>query len=231
MAHLEWSKVAMRQIEIGPRSRRGAARGSRTRFLPRLDRMEDRALLSTLTVMNNHDSGPNSLRADIAIAKNGDTIDFASSLKGETITLTSGELDITTSLTIDGLGENQLSVSGNEAYRVFEIGASATVTINNLAIASGKAVANNGGGILVDAGGTLSLDHVDLTNNTAYADSLGNYGSGGAIENDGSLTVTDSTFKNNLRPPDLREFDLEPVPGFVPSRRSSRPVASWCPDI
>ncbi len=35
----------------------------------------------------------------------------------------------------------------------------------------------------------------------------------------------------NLRPPDLREFDLEPVPGFVPSRRSSRPVASWCPDI
>jgi hypothetical protein len=64
--------------------------------------MEDRTLLSTLTVMNNHDSGPGSLRATIAAAASGDTIKFASSLKGQTIALTTGELDITTSLDIDG---------------------------------------------------------------------------------------------------------------------------------
>ena len=46
------------------------------RFRPRLDPMEDRTLLSTVTVMNNHDSGPGSLRAAIAAASSGDTIDF-----------------------------------------------------------------------------------------------------------------------------------------------------------
>ena len=40
--------------------------------------------------MNNADSGAGSLRATIAAADNGDTINFASSLSGQTITLTSG---------------------------------------------------------------------------------------------------------------------------------------------
>jgi hypothetical protein len=37
-------------------------------FLPLVDLMEDRTLLSTLTVMNNNDSGSGSLRATIAAA-------------------------------------------------------------------------------------------------------------------------------------------------------------------
>ena len=69
-------------------------------------------MLSTVTVMNNHDSGPGSLRAAIAAAASGDTIQFANSLKGQTITLTTGELDITTSLNIDGPGAGLLTVSG-----------------------------------------------------------------------------------------------------------------------
>ena len=59
-------------------------------------------------------------------------------------------------------------------------------------------IAGNGGGILVDAGATLNLDQVVVTNNSAYADSAGNYGNGGGIENDGSLTVTQSIFTNNV---------------------------------
>ncbi len=77
---------------------------AKRRFLPWLDQMENRTLLSTLTVMNNHDSGAGSLRADIAAATSGDTIAFADGLRGQTITLTTGELDITTSLNIDGPG-------------------------------------------------------------------------------------------------------------------------------
>ena len=45
---------------------------------------------------------------------------------------------------------------------------------------------------------TLNLAHVVVANNSASADSAGNYGSGGGIENDGSLTVTQSLFTNNL---------------------------------
>ena len=53
-------------------------------------------------VMNNLDSGPGSLRAEIAAARSNDTIEFAPSLDGRTITLTSGQLDIAENLTIQG---------------------------------------------------------------------------------------------------------------------------------
>ncbi len=155
--------------------------------------MEDRKLLSTFTVKNLNDSGAYSLRAGI---QSGDAIiAFAPGLHG-TITLNS-ELLINHSVTVDGPGPNELSVSGNNSSRVFEV-AMGQVAISGLTIADGREVAGNGGGILVDAGATLDLDQVVVDRNSAYADSSGNYGDGGGIENDGSLTVTQSLFKNNL---------------------------------
>jgi hypothetical protein len=131
-----------------PRRReRRPLRDRRRRFLPDVDRMEGRTLLSTFTVTNNNDSGTGSLRALIAAAASGDTIDFSSKLKGETITLTSGELLITDSVTIDGLGANQLAVSGNNASRVFEVATGLNVTISGLTITQGYAL-EQGGGIL-----------------------------------------------------------------------------------
>ena len=62
----------------------------------------------------------------------------------------------------------------------------------------GQPDSGNGGGILIDAGAALDLDHVVMTGNSAYADPSGNYGNGGGIENDGSLTVTECSFTNNL---------------------------------
>ena len=88
---------------------------------PRLECLEDRWVPSTLTVLNNLDSGAGSLRADIAAAHSGDTIVFAPSLDGQTITLTSGELLINKNLTIAGPGAGELTVSGNDASRVFEV--------------------------------------------------------------------------------------------------------------
>src|SRR5262245_16115987 len=114
--------------------------------LLRLEVLEDRCLPSTLTVLNNSDSGAGSLRATIADAHNGDTIVFAPSLAGQTITLTRGELAITKSLDIEGLGAARLTVSGNDASRVFDIvKPGANVTIAGLTIAHGFAV--QGGGI------------------------------------------------------------------------------------
>jgi hypothetical protein len=56
--------------------------------------LEDRTVLSTLTVTNALDSGANSLRDAIQHAKDGDMIVFDPSLNGQTITLTSDELAI-----------------------------------------------------------------------------------------------------------------------------------------
>src|SRR5262245_19007280 len=87
------------------RSSRRAQRSRRQRLAcrPMLAALEDRRLLSTLTVLNNNDSGPGSLRADLAAAQSGDTIRFAGKLAGQTITLTGGELVLDKSLDIEGI--------------------------------------------------------------------------------------------------------------------------------
>src|SRR5208337_2980124 len=181
---------------------------------PRLERLEDRTVLSTLTVMNNADIGLGSLRAAIITANtNGDptnTITFAPRLAGRTITLTSGELAITKSLDIEGPGADKLTISGNDASRVFEIGRRATVTLANLTIANGWTISNQvvskrgkvvsgelgGGGILNDADATLNLTSCAVVNNQAIAgDKLDVFG--GGLLNLGTATVTSSTFTGN----------------------------------
>ena len=67
---------------------------------------------ATHTVTNNADSGASSLRAAIAAAGSGDTINFDNDY---TITLAS-QLTISSSMTIDGAGHS-VTVSGNHATR------------------------------------------------------------------------------------------------------------------
>src|SRR6516164_63712 len=82
------------------------------RFVPRVEGLEDRTVPSTLTVLNNFDSGAGSLRDMIGHANSGDTIVFAPSLNGQTITLTSDELPIKNNLNIEGPGADNLAISG-----------------------------------------------------------------------------------------------------------------------
>src|SRR5438067_8122538 len=67
----------------------------------------------TITVTSTADSGAGTLRAALASAANGDTIDV-SGVTG-TILLTSGELLVTNSVTILGPGPASLAVNGNAA--------------------------------------------------------------------------------------------------------------------
>jgi hypothetical protein len=178
-------------------------------------------LPSTLTVTNPLDSGVGSLRATIAAASNGDTIVFNDRLEGQTIRLTSGELTVNKSLNIVGLGEDDLTVSGNDVSRVFHVTSGVTVSLSALTIAHGHAsigggldnagnltirdsvLADNqsvggagGGAILNEVGATLSLGHSVLANNTATAGS-GLDVFGGGLLNDGQATIESSAFHGN----------------------------------
>src|SRR5262249_50820219 len=166
--------------------------GKRATFRPRLEGLEDRWLPSTLTVLNTLDSGPGSLRAAIAVASSGDTINFANSLKGQTITLTSGQLAITTNLDIEGLGANKLAVSGTGVSRVFDIAGGANATIAGLAIINGRA--GEGAGIFNEPGARLIVTDCAFQGNLAVG---GSFGLGGGILNEGSATVSGSTFDGN----------------------------------
>ena len=152
---------------------------------------------STLTVTSTADSGGHSLRAEIAAAHNGDTIQFASGLDGQTIILTKGELLINKNLTITGFGDRGMTVSGNNHSRVFEVAAGMQVHMSGLTISDGLAKAGDGGGILVDAGAILTLSNSTLSGNAASFNRKGIGGKGGGIDNSGTLTVSNCILSGN----------------------------------
>jgi predicted outer membrane repeat protein len=155
-------------------------------------------------VVNNpgdvHVNGQTSLREAIDAANTGSrlgvavTISFDASLSGTTLTLAQGVLEIgkdgagSGAITIDGSSlASPLTISGNHAGRVFQIDAGVQATLIGLDVTAGS-TSSAGGAILND--GTLSLNHMLFTNNSAGL-------AGGAVASSGSLILTGSTFTNN----------------------------------
>jgi uncharacterized repeat protein (TIGR01451 family) len=153
---------------------------------------------ATITVTNTDDSGPGSLRQAVNDAASGDTITFA--VTG-TIRLTSGEILIAAKgVTIEGPGPELLTISGNNASRVFNINANLAahpVSIRGLTISNGRSAAN--GGAISFSSGDLFVDNCVFSHNSVQDDGVTDGGDGGGLYIDaaGSVTVTDSRFTNN----------------------------------
>jgi parallel beta-helix repeat protein len=156
--------------------------------------LEGRCLPSTVTNLN--DAGAGSLRQAILDTPAGGTVDFQPGLSG-TITLTSGELLIDKDLTISGPGADVLTVSGNNASRVFEVATSTTVNISGLTIANGFLGVDLAEGAGILNSGTLTITSSVLTGNSVAYSSASAYVFGGAIYNSGDLTVSGSTLSDN----------------------------------
>jgi hypothetical protein len=148
-----------------------------------------------IVVTNTNDNGPGSLRAALAVANDGDTID-ATGVLG-TILLTSGELQINHNLTIKGPGAGNLAVNGNAASRVFENFAP-SATISGFTITNGLPPTgdNNGGGGILNHEG-LTLRGTSIVSNNAGLSFPLLWAGGGINAVGGTLTVTNSVISGN----------------------------------
>ena len=158
------------------------------------------AIVNTLADHDDGTCGPLSassdctLREAIRYVPATGKVAFASGLNG-TIQLDPnlGELAIGKSLTVQGPGASSITVSGNNAVRVFSIG-SATVTLSGLTIANGS---SGGGSAISNLYGTLTINRCVLSaNSVTIGDNF--FSGGGAIYNyAGNLTVTGTTLSTN----------------------------------
>jgi len=144
---------------------------------------------ATITVTTTNDSGPGSLRAALAGAANGDTVD-ARSVTGS-ITLSHGELVVSNSVTILGPGPNLLAVDGNATNRVFHITNAVTAVISSLTTSNGAATSFPTTGLWNDHS-TLTVSNCTVTANKTRG-----------IYNTGTLSIFASTICSNSAPNDL----------------------------
>jgi hypothetical protein len=139
-----------------------------------------------------------------------------------TINLSKALPDISDAVNISGPGADKLTINGGNAFRVFNVTTTGTVSFSHLSIANGNAVSNNGGGIQNASIGTVNVTNCTLSGNAAnngggiYNATTGTVNvsnstlsdnsangpsqlpSGGGIYNpSGTITVTDSTLINN----------------------------------
>lgn len=170
------------------------------------------AMGATFTVTNTNDSGAGSLRDAINQANTNaqaDTINFDPAFfnVARTITLTSGEIAIGPDgtnpgrlVTINGPGANLLTISGNNASRIFLLGPqfNANVTMNGMTLRNGNGVSDvssgNGGAIFANVAANLTLNSLVIRNNIVTA-----VASGGALYSNGSnnVVINDSLITEN----------------------------------
>jgi hypothetical protein len=170
----------------------------------RLEPLEDRRLLATFMVGNLNDAGAGSLRQAILDANGlagADTIGFGSVVG--TIALSSGEMEITEAITINGPGDELLTIDAQENSRILNISAvTGDFTIGGLTLTGGSTTGDNvdyydttfnGGAIR-----SLSTGNLTITDSTVSGSHTAGYvAAGGGVYAVGNVTITNSTISGN----------------------------------
>ena len=155
--------------------------------------------------------GETSLREAINAAMNNASVSavtFDPSLAGQTIVVDGGEMQIEDSVTISGLGADQLTIDLGGNSRLFTIDSGtddipddlvdpttfdegATVVIQNVTLTGGFVPSTQSGGAinLNDTNDTLELDRIVISNSSGNA--------GGALRLAGNYVIKDSTLTGN----------------------------------
>lgn len=103
-----------------------------------------------------------------------------------------GDIDITSNLTVNGAGAASTIINGGAIDRVFEVGLGTTAQINGLTIQNGS-IPSFGGGIFNR--GTLTINASTIDDNETTGTNFS--GGGGGIFSQGVMTLKKSTVSNN----------------------------------
>jgi hypothetical protein len=144
------------------------------------------------TVINTNPSGPGSLAQAMIDQNNGggsDRVLFQSGLSG-TITLNDSLTAVYEPLRVLGPGANVLTISGNNAHRIFSVANSGNLTVSGLTLTGGHVTGLDAGGAISSSG---ELTVLDSTISNSSATSAG----GGIYSVGGTLTVQRSTITGN----------------------------------
>ena len=190
------------------RDRQGRERPRRRLAVHSLECLEDRTVLSSISVASGDTAG---LYAAIATANaapaSAGTVNIVLKTGTYNLTLIGGELDITrTSGLVAIYGNGSVIDATNSSSRVLETEAGTNVTVQNLELKDGVAVGAFGflgvGGGILNLGGSLSLNHVILDNDTAqgglvFVGGTGGGKGGGLYTSGGSVSILNSTFSHD----------------------------------
>jgi len=163
---------------------------------------------ATLTVTKTEDTNDGvcdtdcSLREAVAVAVSGDTVVFSSLFNSpQTITLILGQIAIDKNLTITGTGQDLVTISGNNASRIFFISNNVNVMMSEMKLRDGKVQTEfSAGGAILIIGGSLNLTEMEFTNNTAFYEPLDD-GYGAAVYGSNStVTLADLNVHHNISP-------------------------------
>lgn len=161
------------------------------------------ATAATITVNSTSDDAANisacTLRDAVTAANTDAVVDGCGAGAGAdvilipagTYTLTQGQLNLNTEITVRGAGATQTIVDGNNASRVVNIGSSAIVTWQRVAVTRGRLTSTGIGGGAFNAGVLIASDCLFDSNVASYQ------GGGVNVSATGTATFTRCVFQNN----------------------------------
>ncbi len=154
------------------------------------------------------DSDDCSLREAIQAANNnvGDDVIAFSALFNTNTTIfldsTLGQLEISEAISINGTGQDLLTIDAQDQARIFysNNNSSLDITISDLTLANGNSTGNSidpnsGGGLLINGNQTVTLNNVTIASCTAGTSGAGIYATG-----DVDVMLEGVTFRNNTCP-------------------------------
>ena len=133
----------------------------------------------TIMVDNTDDSGLGSLRNAIACASSGDTIQFNSALAGQTINLTTINIELNKNLIFLQPASEIIKIKALTSGSVFIITTGSIVYMENIHLYGGDKIL----GRAISNSGILTLKNVNIY------DSSANAGTGSSIENLGTISI------------------------------------------